>query len=92
MEEYLKNKEKEIKENMEEVDRKIVNTFDRETGQKLIKQKEGFQKELKHIRKELLNFQNDFQEMYDKEQIKLIEKRFIETSPRRVFTLHFRLM
>jgi len=91
MEEYLKNKEKEIKENMEEVDRKIVNTFDRETGQKLIKQKEGFQKELKHIRKELLNFQTDFQEMYDKEQIKLIEKRFIDTSPRRVFTLHFQV-
>jgi len=91
MEEYLKNKEKEIQENMEEVDRKIVNTFDRETGQKLIKQKESFQKELKHIRKELLNFQNDFQEIYDKEQIKLIEKRFIETSPRRVFTLHFQV-
>ncbi len=91
MEEYLKNKEKEIKENMEEVDRKIVNTFDRETGQVLIKQKENFQKELKHIRKELLNFQTDFQEMYDKEQIKLIEKRFIETSPRRVFTLHFQV-
>lgn len=91
MEEYLKKKENEIKEKMEEVDRKITNTFDRETGKKLIKEKENFQKELVKIRKELLNFQTDFQEMYDKEQIKLIEKRFIETSPRRVFTLHFRI-
>jgi len=89
MEEYLKNKEAETKAKMQEVDHKIVNTFDRGEGKKLIKQKENFQKELKNIRKELLNFQTDFQEMYDREQIKLIEKRFIETSPRRVFTLHF---
>ena len=90
-EEFLKNKENDIKEKMQEVDTKIVNTFDREEGQKLIKQKELYQKELKNIRKELLNFQADFQEMFDEEQIKLIKKRFIEIRPRRVFTLHFQI-
>lgn len=91
MEEFLKSKEKEIKEKMEDLDKKITNTFDRETGVKLIKQKETFQNELKSIRKELLNFQTDFQELYDKEQLKLIEKRFIQSSARRVFTLHFQV-
>jgi SNF2 family DNA or RNA helicase len=90
-EEFLKSKEKEIKEKMEDLDKKIANTFDRETGIKLIKQKETFQNELKSIRKELLNFQTDFQELYDKEQLKLIEKRFIQSTARRVFTLHFQL-
>ncbi|HLP62154.1 MAG TPA: helicase-related protein, partial [Candidatus Deferrimicrobium sp.] len=90
-EEFLKNKETEIKDRMQEVDSKIVNTFDREAGQKLIKQKELYQKELKNIRMELLSFQSDFQEMYDGEQIKLFKKRFIEVAPRRVFTLHFQI-
>ncbi|MCX6579816.1 MAG: SNF2-related protein [Candidatus Aminicenantes bacterium] len=91
MEEYLKSKEKEIKERMDDLDKKIVNTFDRDAGIKLIKQKETLQNELKQIRKELLNFQTDFQELYDKEQLKLIEKRFIQSAARRIFTLHFQV-
>jgi predicted nuclease with TOPRIM domain len=91
MEEFLANKETEIKNRMQEVDQKIVATFDREAGKQLLKEKENCQKELKQIRKELLNFQDHFQEMFDKEQIKLMEKRFVEAQPRRVFTLNFRI-
>lgn len=91
MEEFLANKETEIKNRMQEVDRKVVTTFDREAGKQLLKEKENCQKDLKQVRKELLNFQDHFQEMFDKEQIKLMEKRFVEAQPRRVFTLNFRI-
>ncbi len=91
MEEFLYNKEAGIKARMQEVDQKISGTFDRQTGRKLIKEKENCQRELKQVRKELLNFQDHFQEMFDKEQIKLMEKRFIEAKPRPVFTLHFHI-
>jgi ERCC4-related helicase len=91
MEEFLYNKEAGIKTRMQAVDQKITGTYDRETGRKLIKEKENCQKELKSVRKELLNFQDHFQEMFDKEQIKLMGKRFIEAKPRRVFTLHFHI-
>lgn len=91
MEEYLKNKEKEVKTALSEVDHKINTTFDRETGKQLLKDKERLQNELKSIRKELLTFQDDFQDRFDKEERRLQEKRFIETSLRRVFTLHFQV-
>jgi len=91
MEEFLNNKEKEIREKMEEVDKKIANTLDRETGLKLIKEKGELQNEMKSIRKELLKFQDEFQDMYGKEELKLIEKRFIKDAPRCIFTLHFKI-
>jgi len=91
MEEYLKNKEEEVKAALSEADHKINTTFDRETGKQLLKDKERLQNELKSIRKELLAFQDDFQDRFDKEERRLQEKRFIETSLRRVFTLHFQV-
>jgi hypothetical protein len=91
MEEYLKNKETDIKGKMDEVDQQIRTTFGREEGQRLLKQKENYQRELKSIRKDLLNFQLDFQETFDQEERKLMEKRFIKTAPRRVFTLYFQV-
>jgi SNF2 family DNA or RNA helicase len=92
MQEYLENKQGDAKTRMDELDQKIRSTFDRSEGQKLLKQKETLQKELKDIRKELLTFQLDFQETFDQEERKLMDRRFIKTAPRPVYTLHFKIV
>lgn len=89
MEEYLQNEEQEIQSDLADLDKKINTTFDREAGKKLLDQKRKRQKDLTRCRKDLLEFQNSFQEMFDEEELKLMEKRFIETSTERIFSLQF---
>jgi hypothetical protein len=89
MEEYLKKEEQEILDDLADLDKKINITFDREVGKKLLEQKRKRQKDLTRCRKDLLEFQNSFQEMFDEEELKLMEKRFIETSTERIFSLRF---
>jgi ERCC4-related helicase len=89
MEEYLEKEEQEILDDLAELDKKINITFDREAGKKLLEQKRKRQKDLTRCRKDLLEFQNNFQEMFDEEELKLMEKRFIETSTERIFSLRF---
>ena len=91
MEEYLRKEEQEILEDLAQLDKKINNTIEREAGKKLLDQKRKKKKDLTRCRKDLLEFQNSFQEMFDEEELKLMEKRFIETSTERVFSLRFQI-
>jgi hypothetical protein len=92
MEEYLKKEEQEILGEIADLDRKINITFDREQGKKLLEQKRKRQKDLVRCRKDLLEFQGNFQETFDDEELKLMEKRFIETFTEKIFSLCFRIV
>lgn len=89
--EHLENREKQIQLKLNEVNRKYENTTEREVGKQLVKERENLKKELKDVRKELYDFQISFQDDYDKEESKLLEKRFLDTDYRKVFTLHFQI-
>lgn len=91
MEDYLRKEEQETIKQIDEVDRRIKNTFSREEGKKLIKQKAALQGALTKIRKDLLEFQNEFAELSTQEQLKLVEKRFIDAEPEEIFTLNFEI-
>ncbi len=91
MEDYLRKAEQEMMKQIDEVDRKIKNTFNREEGKKLIKQKAALQSGLTKIRKDLLEFQNEFAELSTQAQLDLVEKRFIDTKTEEIFSLNFEI-
>lgn len=91
LEECLKNEESSILADLNEIDKKINSTIDRETGKKLLEQKQKKQKDLKRCRSDLLEFQNSFQETFDQEELNLMEKRFIETQPEKIFSIKFKI-
>jgi len=45
-----------------------------------------------NISKDLLEFQNSFQELFDEEELKLMEKRSIETFTEGICSLRFRIL
>jgi len=92
MEEYLKKEEQEILEELADLDKKINVTFDREAGKKLLEQRRKKQKDLGRCRKDLLEFQNSFQEIFDEQEMEMMEKRFIETYTEKIFSLRFRIV
>ena len=89
MEEYLLKEEQIIKDRLEEIDRRIRNTFNKEVGKSLISEKGKLQKALNKTQTDLLEFKNKFYTLYNDEELKLIEKRFIDPKPEKIFTLNF---
>jgi len=92
MEAYLKKEELGTIQEIEDVDKKIRNTYNRDEGKKLIKQKETLQKALTKIRTDLIEFQNQFAEIYSQEQLRLVEKRFIDNNVEKIFELDFKIV
>ncbi|MCP5049867.1 MAG: hypothetical protein GY940_22045 [bacterium] len=90
-EEYMKKEEQDILADLGEIDKKINSTFDVEAGKKLLEQKRKRQKDLKRCRKELLEFQNKFQDTFDEDVLNLMEKRFIKDSHEKIFSFDFHI-
>ncbi|MCD6122171.1 MAG: DEAD/DEAH box helicase family protein [Spirochaetales bacterium] len=89
---YLLDKEKSYEREIEELDKKIKSTFDAKEGKELIKEKAKRQKLLNNVRAKLLKFQQEFSKMYDKEENKLLEKRFLDTEEKLIFSLNFEVV
>jgi SNF2 family DNA or RNA helicase len=89
MEEYKKKEEQDILADLEEIDKKINSTFDVDAGKKLLEQKRKRQKDLNRCRKDLLEFQTNFRDTFDEEELNLMAKRFIKESHEKIFSLEF---
>jgi len=81
-----------LQRSLEELDKKIKSTFDAKEGKELIKEKAKRQKLLNNVRAKLLKFQQEFSKMYDKEENKLLEKRFLDTEEKLIFSLNFEVV
>lgn len=90
MEEFMRNEERDIIEDIEETNKKINATYDEQAGVKLLEHKRRRQKDLTKCRTGLLEFQNDFQQTFDEKELELQQKRFIETSEHKIFSFQFR--
>ncbi|MCP5106183.1 MAG: hypothetical protein GY950_22545, partial [bacterium] len=91
MEEYLRKEEAQIEAEIAVLDKKINATFDREEGQKLLEKKKKQQSALSRCRKDLLEFQDNFQDKFDNQRLQLMGKRFLDTSFEKIFTLNFKI-